>query len=92
MTMYNVFYLRRALILLTCFGLSTVAFSQELASSQRYSRTYQSVKTEHQPQKITLKDALEKLQEDLKIQFAYDEDLAEAQVISAQVIMGLKQE
>ncbi|MGD1889666.1 MAG: carboxypeptidase-like regulatory domain-containing protein, partial [Cyclobacteriaceae bacterium] len=80
------FTLKRISIFLILYVLGSLAFSQELASNQRYLQFHQSNSNEHQSQKVALKDALEKLQNDLEIKFAYDEDLVEPHVVSSQIV------
>jgi TonB-linked SusC/RagA family outer membrane protein len=81
------FTLKKIPIFLLLYGLGSLAFAQELASNQRYLQFHQQrTNDEHQPQKVALKDALEKLQNDLEIKFAYDEDLVEPHTVSSQIV------
>lgn len=83
------FFLKRIPIFLMLYGLGSPAFAQELASSQNYLQFYEPTGDEHQSQLVTLKDALEKLQNDLEIKFAYDEDLVEPHTVSSRMVKNI---
>ena len=82
----TLFLLKRIPVFLMLYGLGSLAFAQELASNQRYFQFHEPNNGEHQSHQVALKDALEKLQNDLEIKFAYDEDLVEPHLVSSRVV------